>query len=148
MSKTRLDLNGRTILVTGSPGFIGANLVMRLRRELTSGTVISFDNMNDYYDPALKDQIRITVVATGYPEADAYVGNEPVLAQRSSVPVRTQASSLNNTNRIYSAPETVVRQAVPVTAAAPASDSSSFLNRGRKESKLDIPPFLKMKSRD
>ena len=60
MSKTHIDLNGRTILVTGSPGFIGANLVMRLRRELTSGTVISFDNMNDYYDPDLKEyRLRI-----------------------------------------------------------------------------------------
>ena len=55
MSKTHIELNGKTILVTGSPGFIGANLVMRLRREMTSGTVISFDNMNDYYDPALKE---------------------------------------------------------------------------------------------
>ena len=55
MSKTPINLNNRTILVTGSPGFIGANLVMRLRRELTSGTVISFDNMNDYYAPALKE---------------------------------------------------------------------------------------------
>ena len=55
MSKTPINLNGKTILVTGSPGFIGANLVMRLRRELTSGTVISFDNMNDYYDPELKE---------------------------------------------------------------------------------------------
>ena len=55
MSKTPINLNGRTILVTGSPGFIGANLVMRLRRELKSGTVISFDNMNDYYDPELKE---------------------------------------------------------------------------------------------
>ena len=55
MSKTPINLNGRTILVTGSPGFIGANLVMRLRRDLTSGTVISFDNMNDYYDPELKE---------------------------------------------------------------------------------------------
>ena len=60
MSKTHIDLNGKTILVTGSPGFIGANLVMRLRRELTSGTVISFDNMNDYYDPDLKEyRLRI-----------------------------------------------------------------------------------------
>ena len=55
MSKTPINLNGKTILVTGSPGFIGANLVMRLRRELTGGTVISFDNMNDYYDPELKE---------------------------------------------------------------------------------------------
>ena len=55
MSKTHVELNGKPILVTGSPGFIGANLVMRLRREMKSGTVISFDNMNDYYDPRLKE---------------------------------------------------------------------------------------------
>ncbi|MBR3099778.1 MAG: NAD-dependent epimerase/dehydratase family protein [Clostridia bacterium] len=48
-------MNGKTILVTGSPGFIGANLVLRLLGELSSGTVISLDSMNDYYDPALKE---------------------------------------------------------------------------------------------
>ena len=53
--KQHIELNGKTILVTGSPGFIGANLVLRLLREMTVGTVISFDNMNDYYDPALKE---------------------------------------------------------------------------------------------
>ena len=53
--KNRIDLNNKTILVTGSPGFIGANLVLRLLKELTAGTVISFDNMNDYYDPKLKE---------------------------------------------------------------------------------------------
>ncbi len=50
-----IDLNNRTILVTGSPGFIGANLVMRLLREMHGGTIVSLDNMNDYYDPALKE---------------------------------------------------------------------------------------------
>ncbi len=55
MSKTKVELNGKTILVTGSPGFIGANLVIRLLKEMTSGTIISFDNMNDYYDPSLKE---------------------------------------------------------------------------------------------
>ena len=53
--KQRVDLNGKTILVTGSPGFIGANLVLRLLKEMTSGTVVSLDNMNDYYDPKLKE---------------------------------------------------------------------------------------------
>ena len=53
--KHSIDLNGKTILVTGSPGFIGANLVLRLLREMRSGTVISLDNMNDYYDPKLKE---------------------------------------------------------------------------------------------
>ena len=55
MRKTRINLNNKTILVTGSPGFIGANLVLRLLSEMTSGTVISLDNMNEYYDPALKE---------------------------------------------------------------------------------------------
>lgn len=55
MGKTKVELNGKTILVTGSPGFIGANLVLRLLKDMTSGTVISLDNMNDYYDPALKE---------------------------------------------------------------------------------------------
>ena len=53
--KQHVELNGKTILVTGSPGFIGANLVMRLLKEMTAGTVISLDNMNDYYDPKLKE---------------------------------------------------------------------------------------------
>lgn len=51
----KIELNGKTILVTGSPGFIGANLVIRLLKEMYSGTVVSLDNMNDYYDPALKE---------------------------------------------------------------------------------------------
>ena len=55
MSKVKIDLNGKSILVTGSPGFIGANLVLRLLKEMSSGTVVSLDNMNDYYDPKLKE---------------------------------------------------------------------------------------------
>ena len=55
MSKVKIDLNSKNILVTGSPGFIGANLVLRLLKEMDGGTVVSLDNMNDYYDPALKE---------------------------------------------------------------------------------------------
>lgn len=55
MGKQPVDLNNKTILVTGSPGFIGANLVLRLLKELSGGTLISLDNMNDYYDPKLKE---------------------------------------------------------------------------------------------
>ena len=53
--KTHLGLANKTILVTGSPGFIGANLVTRLLKEMTSGTVVSLDNMNDYYEVSLKE---------------------------------------------------------------------------------------------
>ena len=61
--KTRVELNNKRILVTGSPGFIGANLVMRLLRTMTSGTIVSLDNMNDYYDPKLKEY-RLGLIET------------------------------------------------------------------------------------
>ena len=45
----------QNILVTGSAGFIGANLVMRLLKDMTEGTIIGLDNMNNYYDVSLKE---------------------------------------------------------------------------------------------
>ena len=59
--KQPVELNGKTVLVTGSPGFIGANLVLRLLKEMNSGTIVSLDNMNDYYDPKLK-QYRLSLI--------------------------------------------------------------------------------------
>lgn len=50
-----VDLNGKTILVTGAVGFIGSNLVKRLFKDLKDVTVIGIDNMNDYYDVRLKE---------------------------------------------------------------------------------------------
>ncbi len=44
----------KTILVTGHAGFIGSNLVHRLFREMTEGTIVGIDNLNNYYDPSLK----------------------------------------------------------------------------------------------
>lgn len=41
-----------TILLTGAAGFIGFHLAKRLLAE--GYQVLGFDNMNDYYDPALK----------------------------------------------------------------------------------------------
>ena len=43
------------ILVTGSAGFIGANLVKRLFKEMTQGTIIGLDSLNSYYDVSLKE---------------------------------------------------------------------------------------------
>ena len=46
---------GKNILVTGSAGFIGANLVMRLLRDMPEGTIVGLDNLNNYYDVSLKE---------------------------------------------------------------------------------------------
>lgn len=51
----KIDLNGKTILVTGAAGFIGSNLVKRLLLEVKDATIIGVDNMNDYYDVSLKE---------------------------------------------------------------------------------------------
>ena len=55
MNKTPVELDGKCILVTGSPGFIGAALVTQLLKDLSDGTVVSLDSMSDYYDPSLKE---------------------------------------------------------------------------------------------
>ena len=50
-----INLNNKTILVTGSSGFIGSFLCKRLLKEFNDIKVIGLDNMNDYYDVRLKE---------------------------------------------------------------------------------------------
>lgn len=50
-----IDLTGKTILVTGSAGFIGSNLVLELLKSESEATVIGLDNVNDYYDVSIKE---------------------------------------------------------------------------------------------
>ena len=45
----------RSILVTGSAGFIGSNLVKRLFKDMNEGTIVGVDNLNSYYDVSLKE---------------------------------------------------------------------------------------------
>lgn len=51
----RIDLNNKTVLVTGAAGFIGANLCMKLLTDFDSIRVVGLDNVNDYYDVKLKE---------------------------------------------------------------------------------------------
>ena len=44
------------ILVTGAAGFIGSNLVKAIYRQMSDVEVVGIDNMNDYYDPRLKEE--------------------------------------------------------------------------------------------
>lgn len=41
-----VNLENKTILVTGAAGFIGSNLVKRIYQEITSATIIGIDSMN------------------------------------------------------------------------------------------------------
>lgn len=55
MLEKNVDLRGKTILVTGAAGFIGANLSLALLKAVENVKIIGVDNMNDYYDVSLKE---------------------------------------------------------------------------------------------
>lgn len=55
MKNKNVTLRNKTILVTGAAGFIGSNLVLELLRTQSSVNIIGIDNMNNYYDVAIKE---------------------------------------------------------------------------------------------
>ena len=54
MLTPNVNLNGKTILVTGAAGFIGANLVIELLRTTEKVHIVGLDSINDYYDVSIK----------------------------------------------------------------------------------------------
>ena len=55
MREYNVDLNGKTVLVTGAAGFIGCNLTLRLLKDYADIKVVGIDDMNCYYDVKIKE---------------------------------------------------------------------------------------------
>ena len=51
-----VNLENKTVLVTGAAGFIGANLAKRLLNDFATVKVIGIDSITDYYDVRLKQE--------------------------------------------------------------------------------------------
>lgn len=89
----KIDLNGKTILVTGAAGFIGSNLVKRLMQDLSSATIVGIDNMNDYYDVALKEYRLLSLESDrGQVPVSPTVNAMP--ADRGQVPVSPKVNAM------------------------------------------------------
>ncbi len=71
MLSTNVTLKGKTVLVTGAAGFIGANLVKELLRTQSPIDIVGIDNMNDYYDVSIKEYrlAELEGLAAEYPES-------------------------------------------------------------------------------
>ena len=54
MLNYNIKLEGKTVLVTGAAGFIGANLVKRLFNDISDIKVVGIDSITDYYDVNIK----------------------------------------------------------------------------------------------
>ena len=67
-----INLTNKTVLVTGAAGFIGANLVMELFETSSPIKIVGIDNLNDYYDPSIKDYrlSEISSVVKDYPDSE------------------------------------------------------------------------------
>lgn len=64
-----VNLEGKTVLVTGAAGFIGSNLVKRLFHDVKCIKVIGVDSITDYYDVNIKHE-RLKTLSSSLSKED------------------------------------------------------------------------------
>lgn len=70
MLKPNIQLENKTILITGTAGFIGANLALELLRTVRGVKLVGLDNMNDYYEVSIKEYRLAEIEALASEKAD------------------------------------------------------------------------------
>lgn len=70
MLKPNIQLENKTILITGTAGFIGANLALELLRTVRGVKLVGLDNINDYYDVSIKEYRLAEIEALASEKAD------------------------------------------------------------------------------
>ena len=80
-----IDLRGKTVLVTGSAGFIGSSLVLELLRTESDTFIIGLDNMNDYYDVSIKEWRLEQIEAAAADSSSRYTFIRGDLADRKMI---------------------------------------------------------------
>ena len=139
-------MSDQTILVTGAAGFIGFHVARRLLAEGRS--VVGLDNLNDYYDPALKTarldilQARIAAFRSNgsiWPIAPRWRGCSPNTGSRGwCISRRRPGCAIRSTIRMPM-PTPISKASSTCWKAAGIMAAATWSMRRRRRSTAPIP---------
>ena len=116
MVEYNINLEGKTVLITGAAGFIGSNLVKRILKDVKRVRVIGIDSITDYYDVNIKaERLR---------EIDSLVSCQAEGNKQEWMFVKGSIADRDLVNRLFSEEDI----SVVVTLAAQAGVRYSITN--------------------